>query len=141
MKIIATAFSRDADKRTGAATIFSGIRIRTYLKLLNRIYRRPGHLRGQLLNIFRYGVIVHTIENKIVLQGPNAVYVSAARATVRGGAPLFSVTIRLDARDPIEKVVPVARGERQIRDHAAFYHAARRSFLGGQQRGTGGYND
>ena len=67
MKFIATALGGDTNERPGAAAIFRGIRIGAYPKLLDRIHRWPGHLRGQFLHVLRDRVIVDAIENKIIL--------------------------------------------------------------------------
>ena len=68
VKSVAAALGSDADERAGTAAVFRGIGIGAHPKLLNRIHRGPGHLRGQLLYVLRDRVIVHTIENKIILQ-------------------------------------------------------------------------
>ena len=47
-------------------------------------------------------------------------YIRAASASVGSTASLFGVTIRLNARNPTQKVIPVAGAQREVGNHTIF---------------------
>ena len=60
-------------------------------------------------------VVVHAVEQEVVLQGARAVDVHAARAPEGGAAALLGEAVALHAGDEREQVVPVADREGQLR--------------------------
>ena len=111
MDLIGPAFGGDVDGRAGIASKLGGVRIGDDLEFLDRIDRRPHHLRGQLLDVFRYRVVVDPIENEVVLQRSHAVNVKPARAPEAGPAALIGVAVALHARHQAHQVVPASQQE------------------------------
>ena len=108
VEIVGAGLGGDADRRTRRAPVLGRIRARDDLEFLNRIHRRPRHLGRQLLDVLRDAVVVHAVEQEVVLQRPRAVDVDAAGAAERRAATLLGVPVTLHARHERQQVVPVA---------------------------------
>src|SRR5205823_5909632 len=78
---ITAALCRNADQRTRATAVLSRIRIGAHLELLNRVHRWAHDLGRQLLNVFRNRVVVHAVEDEVVLQRAHSVDVGSAGAS------------------------------------------------------------
>ena len=115
MEAVGARLGRDADRRARRPAVFGRVRAGDDLELLNRVHRRPRHLRRQLLDVLRDAVVVHAVEQEVVLQRARAVHVDAAGAAERRAAALLGVAIALHAGHEREQVVPVADRQRQVR--------------------------
>ena len=115
LEVVRARLGRDADCRARGASVFRRVRARHDLELLDRVDRRPRHLRRQLLHVLRDAVVVDAVEQKVVLEGARAVDVDAAGAAERRAAALLRVAIALHAGHQRQQVVPVADREGQVR--------------------------
>ena len=77
MKCVGTAFGTDGNGCSGAAAVFRGVRIGDDVEFLNGVDRRVRSFRAELLNVFRDGVVVDSVEHEIVLQRVNAMNVES----------------------------------------------------------------
>ena len=80
MEVVGPGFGRHADGGAGRTAVLRGIRARDDLELLNGVDRRPRYLRRQFLDVLGDAVVVHAVEQEIVLQRPGAVDIDAAGA-------------------------------------------------------------
>ena len=111
---VGARLGRDADRRTRRPAVFSRVRAGDDLELLNRVHRGARHLGGQFLDVLRDAVVVHAVEEKVVLQGARAMDVDAAGPAKRRAAALLGVALALHAGHKRQQIVPVANGQRQV---------------------------
>src|SRR4029453_16487556 len=130
---VGSGLRRDADRGARRSAVLRRVRAGDDLELLDRIHGWTRDLRRQLLDVFRDAVVVHAVEQEVVLQRPGAVDVDAAGAAERRAAALLRVAGALHTGHQREQVVPVADGERQVRHLHLRNDRAERRVVGVQQ--------
>ena len=104
----------DAHRRPRRPAVLRGVRARDDLELLDGVHRGTRDLACQLLDVGGDAVVVHPVEQEVVLEGAGPVDVHPARAAEGGAAALLGEAVALHAGDEGEQVVPVADGEGQL---------------------------
>src|SRR4029450_12717139 len=93
------------------AAVFGRERAGDDLELLYRVDRRPRHLGREFLDVLGDAVVVHAVEQEVVLQRTRSVDVDAAGAAERRAAALLGVAVAFDTGHEREQGGPV--GKRQ----------------------------
>ena len=137
MELVGAALGGHDDRCARTASVFRRIRVGNDLELLDRVHRLVHYLRAQLLDVFRDGVIVHAIEDEIVLERADAMNVDAAGAARRRAAALLRVAVARHTRHRLQQVVPIAQAQGQVEHHAVLYDRAGRGLLRFERCGCG----
>ena len=130
VQVVGAGLGGDGDGGPGGAPVLRGVGAGDDLELLDRVDRRAGDLARQLLHVLRDAVVVHPVEQEVVLQRAGAVHVDAPGAAEGGAAPLLGVAVALHAGHERQQVVPVADRERKPRDRGLLDDRAERRLLG-----------
>lgn len=82
--IVAAALDGDVHNTARTASVLSGVAVRLHLELRYGVHRGPHHIHPFAAEAGGVGVVVHTIEQIVVLQRAIAVDVDRAADTLRG---------------------------------------------------------
>src|SRR5258708_25001514 len=112
--MVGSALGGYADGGSRATPVLRRVWVSGDLELFDRVHRWTNHLGSQLLHVFGDGVVVHAIQDEVVLQRAYAMNIESARASEARAAALVGIALSLYAGHQSHQIVPPAQQQRVL---------------------------